>query len=70
MLHPRLKLSYFKTALWETEWIKTAEKVIRDEFEHTYMMDSTDDITVVKDVTPAPHRTEVCLHVYALWYTY
>ncbi|KIM49958.1 hypothetical protein SCLCIDRAFT_34876 [Scleroderma citrinum Foug A] len=52
VLHPRLKLSYFKTAHWEDEWIKTTEKVIRDEFKHSYMTDTADDIMVIEDVTP------------------
>jgi hypothetical protein len=37
VLHPRHKLSYFKTAGWEDEWIKTAEALVRDEFERSYM---------------------------------
>ena len=37
MLHPRHKLSYFKTAGWEDEWIKTVEALVRDEFERSYM---------------------------------
>ncbi|KAJ8582620.1 hypothetical protein M405DRAFT_690829, partial [Rhizopogon salebrosus TDB-379] len=36
VLHPHHKLSYFKTAGWEDEWIKTAEALVRDEFERSY----------------------------------
>ena len=71
MLHPRLKLSYFKTAHWNDEWIKTTEKVIKDEFERSYVMDTTDDDMVVRDVAPDPHRTsKVCFHLYVLCYIY
>ncbi|KAJ8579264.1 hypothetical protein M405DRAFT_754714, partial [Rhizopogon salebrosus TDB-379] len=33
VLHPCHKLSYFKNAGWEDEWVDTAEALIRDEFE-------------------------------------
>ncbi|KAG2739686.1 hypothetical protein P692DRAFT_201669890, partial [Suillus brevipes Sb2] len=33
VLHPRHKLSYFKSAGWEDAWIKTMEDLVRDEFE-------------------------------------
>jgi hypothetical protein len=36
VLHPRHKLSYFKNAGWEDEWIDTAEALIRDEYKHSY----------------------------------
>ena len=51
VLHPRLKLSYFKAACWEDEWIKTAEKVIRDEFEHMYLMDMSRPVLSSWDLT-------------------
>ncbi|KIM55487.1 hypothetical protein SCLCIDRAFT_134633, partial [Scleroderma citrinum Foug A] len=56
VLHPRLKLSYFKTAHWNNECIKTTEKVIKDEFKCSYLTDTTDDDMVVEDVAPDPHR--------------
>ena len=37
VLHPKHKLSYFKTACWEDEWITTAEQLVRDEFTNSYM---------------------------------
>lgn len=48
VLHPRHKLSYFKNAGWEDEWVDTAETLVRDEFkrsyEHTIVNDDlTDD---------------------------
>ncbi|KAG1895975.1 uncharacterized protein F5891DRAFT_959346 [Suillus fuscotomentosus] len=36
VLHPRHKLSYFKNAGWEDEWVDTAEALVRDEFERSY----------------------------------
>ncbi|KAF8161867.1 hypothetical protein BJ912DRAFT_865291 [Pholiota molesta] len=36
VLHPRHKLEYFVKAKWEKEWIKTAEKIVRDEFNRSY----------------------------------
>ncbi|KIM61399.1 hypothetical protein SCLCIDRAFT_71135, partial [Scleroderma citrinum Foug A] len=36
VLHPRHKLSYFKTARWEDEWITTAENLVRDGFSRSY----------------------------------
>lgn len=32
MLHPGLKLEYFKRHEWEKEWIEQAEKLVREEF--------------------------------------
>ncbi|KAG2053512.1 hypothetical protein BDR06DRAFT_853996, partial [Suillus hirtellus] len=36
VLHPHHKLSYFKSAGWEDEWIKTAEDLVHDELECAY----------------------------------
>jgi hypothetical protein len=32
VLHPRHKLTYFKNARWEDDWVTTAEKLVRDQF--------------------------------------
>ena len=37
VLHPCHTLQYFKEAHWPFEWIDTAKKIIRDEFECLYM---------------------------------
>ena len=42
VLHPRHKLSYFKTTRWEDEWITTAEQLVRDEFTNSYMNTEAD----------------------------
>jgi hypothetical protein len=36
VLHPRHKLSYFIKAGWEPEWIETARKITRTEFDRSY----------------------------------
>ena len=36
VLHPCHKLTYFKTAGWEQEWIKTAKELVHDAFERSY----------------------------------
>jgi hypothetical protein len=44
VLHPQLKLKYFQQHRWEKDWIKTAERIIRDEFSK-YMRVSPSDST-------------------------
>lgn len=52
VLHPRHKLSYFKTTRWEEEWITTAERLVRDEFARSYMnIEADKDINIV-EITP------------------
>ena len=47
------------------------EKVVRDEFEHSYMTDTAYDITVIEDVTPdSCQNPKVCHHLYVLCYIY
>ncbi|OBZ79481.1 putative AC9 transposase [Grifola frondosa] len=36
VLHPRHKLSYFKQARWEPEWIDEAERIVREKYELSY----------------------------------
>ena len=36
VLHPHHKLTYFKNAGWELEWINTAETLVCEEFECSY----------------------------------
>lgn len=36
VLHPSHKLSYFKTAEWDDEWIAAAEEIVHAEFERAY----------------------------------
>jgi hypothetical protein len=50
VLHPRHKLSYFRSAGWEPQWIETAERLIRSEFKHSYASHS---VTLADDVGTA-----------------
>lgn len=36
VLHPQYKLEYFRHMKWEESWIKTAEGIVRDEYERSY----------------------------------
>jgi len=49
VLHPNYKLMYFKNAGWETEWIDTAEELVREEFRRHYAIDGREDDTGDKD---------------------
>jgi hypothetical protein len=53
VLHPRHKLDYFKGAGWEADWITTAQKIVRDEFEGSYA-----DIELVEQ-EESPKQIEV-----------
>ena len=36
VLHPQYKLQYFRNAGWETEWITTAEHLVREIYDQSY----------------------------------
>ena len=57
VLHPRHKLTYFRTAKWSDEWIKTAESLVRDEFERSYNYTNESDIEIVDGDTEASTET-------------
>jgi hypothetical protein len=40
VLHPQYKTEYFKKANWEPEWIRTAEEILRKQFELHYQKES------------------------------
>lgn len=44
VLHPRHKLTYFQRAGWTAEWIATAKKIVRDEFDRNYRF--RDEVTL------------------------
>ena len=57
VLHPWHKLSYFKTAKWESEWIQVAKAIVRSEYECSYKPceyndASRDDASGDDDLTP------------------
>jgi hypothetical protein len=37
VLHPHHKLEYFKAQNWEPDWIKTAQTLVREEYDKTYV---------------------------------
>jgi hypothetical protein len=50
VLHPWHKLSYFRSAGWEPQWIETAEQLVRSEFKRSYASHS---VTLADDVGTA-----------------
>jgi len=70
VLHPRHKLTYFKSAGWQQEWIKTAEGLVWDEFTCVY---STYDIEMVELVKKSDGSSKKEVHelvVVRLWLIY
>lgn len=43
VLHPCHKLDYFKKAGWEDAWIDSAQQIVRDEFDRSYVDNDMDD---------------------------
>jgi len=41
VLHPHHKLHYFEKAGWEADWIRSAETILRDEYDRTYRFRET-----------------------------
>ncbi|KAG5634503.1 hypothetical protein H0H81_001717 [Sphagnurus paluster] len=63
VLHPRHKLAYFKAACWEKRWIDTAQKLVCDEFEHSYVSWSQSEGSDKSDsnvVIPEPPKAKPC----------
>jgi hypothetical protein len=61
VLHPWHKLSYFKAARWEDDWIQTAESLVRDEFERSYLsVDTNSDSGSVEEVSGPGNDNQVC----------
>jgi hypothetical protein len=61
VLHPRHKLSYFKAARWEDDWIQTAESLIHDEFERSYLsVDTNSDFGSVEEMSGPGNDQQVC----------
>ena len=44
VLHPPHKLTYFKKAHWESEWIQTAESLVRNELERPYTSQASEQV--------------------------
>ena len=68
VLHPRHKLSYFKTARWEDEWIATAERLVRDEFASSYMnIEANNSIDIVEATPDKEKDIKVRMLTILLW---
>ncbi|KAJ7351202.1 hypothetical protein DFH08DRAFT_694367 [Mycena albidolilacea] len=49
VLHPSLKLEYFRLRKWDQNWIDTAEQIVQDEFHLSYKShDNADDVEIVE----------------------
>ncbi|KAE9399589.1 hypothetical protein BT96DRAFT_820375, partial [Gymnopus androsaceus JB14] len=59
VLHPRYKGTYFIKAKWDIEWIDTANKMLRKEWEEVYK--PTIDPSFLKIVAEAPPKDPVCI---------
>ena len=65
VLHPRHKVAYFKSANWEPEWIESAEKIVRKEYERSYAsrttsIDHGDEVEILSEA-PSVRTTPSCM---------
>lgn len=49
MLHPQYKRQYFENAKWEPSWIKTAEDIVRTQWEEKYATRAVEESEEVLD---------------------
>jgi hypothetical protein len=65
VLHPRHKLSYFKSAGWTPEWIETAEELVRAVFQSSYVshsvVDDTRDAREAQEIDKVRVGTILCI---------
>ena len=65
VLHPWHKLSYFKTAKWESEWIQVAKAIVRSEYECSYKPCEYNDASGDDDLTPTVAKSaQKKVHMY------
>ena len=55
VLHPRHKLQYFQRVGWIPEWIRTAETILRNEFDRTYRFRDIAEPTLVNEPVGVRH---------------
>lgn len=53
VFHPDYKLQYFRSANWPSDWVNTAEEIVREEFKQAYA-----NITI----NHLSNHQKVCLH--------
>jgi len=57
VLHPGMKLEYFRSQKWEEEWIVQAEDLVREEYATNYEKKVNDsNVAPVKDGTKKPNN--------------
>ena len=61
VLHPRYKLTYFKTQCWEPTWIKTTESLVREELKRSYAVEV--ECLDSQEVPEAPTQVSLALSV-------
>jgi hypothetical protein len=59
VLHPRHKLDYFRKAGWQKEWITAAHRIVRDEFERSYMTPVVEEDSDVASLDQSSVRLSV-----------
>jgi hypothetical protein len=59
VLHPTHKLTYFKKASWEKEWIKTAEELVCEEFQDHYAVPEDSDDEAPIDINTSASSKQV-----------
>ena len=57
VLHPGLKLEYFRQQKWENDWIETAETIMHEEYTTTYEGNHGAHAKAI--VSPAEHDLDV-----------
>jgi hypothetical protein len=69
VLHPQHKLNYFKTAQWEDGWIKTAELLVRTEFERSYLsLDDDSDFGCEGDIVGSNDHVQMVSVFHCLFF--
>ena len=67
VLHPQHKSDYFRRAGWSSDWIDTAESLVRDEFERSYKdkgagdLDMNEDKDLSRSGLESDNDKQVCL---------
>jgi hypothetical protein len=62
VLHPGLKLEYFRQHSWEQDWIDKAEELTREEYIRTY----EDEIALFEDIVDVMDGTQVYAYAFTV----
>lgn len=61
VLHPQYKRQYFESAKWEPAWIKTAEDIVRTQWEDKYAMRLVEGCDETSDVVEDGNEVSIPL---------